>query len=362
MDIDATTTPGGLLLPRIALTGTTNVSPLANHVAGMAVYNTATMGDVTPHYYYNDGGKWVRLAAASVPSDDWTLTGNSGTVSGTNFLGTIDQESLRFRTRNFESFEITDGNNSNNGGGGRLHAFFNGTASSPTYSWKANSSTGMFQQSANVLGFSTNGSERIRIPDANQVHAMSDGTVAFPFYSWSSDSDTGMYRIGNNTLGFSTNGNERVRVSGIGNVSIGTLADASQKLEVTGNLRLNGAFMPNKIPGGTDKILLSQGAVIAPVWGPGFLNTTQISNIGKFYVGPITINRGTLILTVTNPNMTFDTSLAYNFIGSFALGPNYATELSILVESRNGTVVFHIKNDSIYNLINFQIVYTAFYH
>jgi hypothetical protein len=51
----------GLLIPRIALTGTANFSPFASHNQGMVVYNTATAGDVVPGYYYDDGTKWVAV-------------------------------------------------------------------------------------------------------------------------------------------------------------------------------------------------------------------------------------------------------------------------------------------------------------
>ena len=49
----------GLLIPRVALTATTNFAPLTAHVAGMVVYNTATIGDVVPGIYTNNGTKWV---------------------------------------------------------------------------------------------------------------------------------------------------------------------------------------------------------------------------------------------------------------------------------------------------------------
>ncbi|HLN72869.1 MAG TPA: hypothetical protein VK205_06220, partial [Prolixibacteraceae bacterium] len=49
----------GVLIPRVALTGTASFAPLTAHVAGMVVYNTATAGDVTPGLYYNDGTKWI---------------------------------------------------------------------------------------------------------------------------------------------------------------------------------------------------------------------------------------------------------------------------------------------------------------
>ena len=54
----------GLLIPRLALTSTTSFAPLAAHVAGMIVYNTATTGDVTPGFYYNNGTRWI----ASMPN------------------------------------------------------------------------------------------------------------------------------------------------------------------------------------------------------------------------------------------------------------------------------------------------------
>jgi len=57
-----TTSSKGFLLPRVALTSTTSYAPLKNSPEkGMTVYNTSTVNDVTPGYYYNDGTKWVRL-------------------------------------------------------------------------------------------------------------------------------------------------------------------------------------------------------------------------------------------------------------------------------------------------------------
>ena len=61
LDVDATVTNGGILLPRLGLSATTSPAPLTADVAGMIVYNTATAGDVTPGFYYNDGNDWIRL-------------------------------------------------------------------------------------------------------------------------------------------------------------------------------------------------------------------------------------------------------------------------------------------------------------
>jgi len=56
----------GLLIPRVALTGTSNAAPLAAHVAGMMVYNTATVGNVTSGFYFNNGSKWIALSGGGV--------------------------------------------------------------------------------------------------------------------------------------------------------------------------------------------------------------------------------------------------------------------------------------------------------
>lgn len=69
--LDLQSTDKGLLLPRVALTATDKPAPMAAHVGGMTVYNTATAGTaasaVTPGMYYNDGTKWVRMVPETKP-------------------------------------------------------------------------------------------------------------------------------------------------------------------------------------------------------------------------------------------------------------------------------------------------------
>ncbi len=63
--LEVASTTKGFLPPRVALTSTTSASPLAAHVAGMVVYNTATAGDVTPGLYVNNGTAWVKSAGGA---------------------------------------------------------------------------------------------------------------------------------------------------------------------------------------------------------------------------------------------------------------------------------------------------------
>lgn len=116
LDLDASTTPGGLLLPRVALSGTTSFAPMTANVEGMVVYNTATTSagpnQVTPGYYYNDGSGWVRVAtsSSSATNSDWTISGNDSTTPGTgageNYLGTSDGEDLVIATDGSERVRV----------------------------------------------------------------------------------------------------------------------------------------------------------------------------------------------------------------------------------------------------------------
>jgi len=92
--------------------------------------------------------------------------------------------------------------------------------------------------------------------------------------------DAYLYNIGQNLLvgtgtaskslvfltgGTSQASNERMRIDGSGNVGIGNNTPA-QKLDITGNLKLSGAFMPGGSAGTTGQFLISSGAGTAPTW------------------------------------------------------------------------------------------------
>lgn len=47
----------GILIPNVALTGTTDAITVASPATSLFVYNTATVSDVTPGFYYWDGSK-----------------------------------------------------------------------------------------------------------------------------------------------------------------------------------------------------------------------------------------------------------------------------------------------------------------
>jgi trimeric autotransporter adhesin len=104
--LDITSATDGLLIPRVALTITTSALPLTLPTVSELVYNSATVADVTPGYYYWDSTKWVRLAAGV--TTDWSVVGNTGIVDGTNFIGTaaLTNVDVAFRRNNLPSGKI----------------------------------------------------------------------------------------------------------------------------------------------------------------------------------------------------------------------------------------------------------------
>ncbi|GEN74048.1 hypothetical protein [Chryseobacterium lathyri] len=103
--LDVVSTNKGILNTRIALSSTASPSPLSIHVAGMMVYNTATVSDVTPGLYYNDGTKWIKTGSgAAAGMEPWYnqttnteatsntqniyQTGNIAIQKQSNYLGT----------------------------------------------------------------------------------------------------------------------------------------------------------------------------------------------------------------------------------------------------------------------------------
>lgn len=112
LDINSTTQ--GVVIPAVALVNVvtqTAVNPQGGAIpAGTIVYNTATSGaspnNVSPGLYFWNGTRWIAFAGSS-GGLDWSLTGNSGTTVGTNFIGTTDANALAVKTNNNERMRFT---------------------------------------------------------------------------------------------------------------------------------------------------------------------------------------------------------------------------------------------------------------
>jgi trimeric autotransporter adhesin len=91
--------------------------------------------------------------------------------------------------------------------------------------------------------------------------------------SFGVSSGNGIYLAGANIIGFSTNSTERVRIDASGNVGIGT-SSPSQKLHIDGSVRITGAiYDSNNAAGTSGQVLSSTGT------GTDWVSLSEISGV-----------------------------------------------------------------------------------
>lgn len=87
LDLDASDM--GLLIPRVALTGTNDNTTIPDAAQSLLIYNTATAGaapnNVVPGFYYRDGTVWVKLTTVTEAIQYLPLAGG-------NMSGAIDMQ------------------------------------------------------------------------------------------------------------------------------------------------------------------------------------------------------------------------------------------------------------------------------
>ena len=97
--LDVESTNKGLLVPRVALTGRTDISTITSPAISLLVYNTATMGtapnNVVPGYYFWKGSAWVQIVddnfgsttgVGGIYKGSGSLSGNTTVTQSTNTL------------------------------------------------------------------------------------------------------------------------------------------------------------------------------------------------------------------------------------------------------------------------------------
>jgi trimeric autotransporter adhesin len=87
--LEIKSTQKGILIPRMT---SAQRNAIVTPATGLLIYQTNS----TPGFYYYTGTAWKAIT----PKTGWLITGNSGTVPGTNFIGTIDAEPLVFKVNN----------------------------------------------------------------------------------------------------------------------------------------------------------------------------------------------------------------------------------------------------------------------
>jgi trimeric autotransporter adhesin len=231
----------GILIPRVSreraqsMTGTpTSTLIYINEVVTGTATGT-TINVTTVGFYFFNGTVWEKLKTGT--STDWAITGNTGTSSTTNFLGTTDDIDLIFRRNNiragFVGDPVYDGSfNSNNGNTSfGANSLVNPTINIASQTGVRNAAFGANvmpslstgQRNTGIGDFSlfsnTSGSENIAVGSgALYSNTISSGHVAIGRSALTSYIGPATANIGNTAVGFTS---LRDNLVGTGNSALG---------------------------------------------------------------------------------------------------------------------------------------------
>ncbi len=126
--------------------------------------------------------------------------------------------------------------------------------------------------------------------------------------------------------------NELLRVKTSGNVGIG-VTNPTEKLDISGNLKISGAFMPNGNAGTSGQVLISQGTNNPPIWS---------SSISTLESDPIWTAAKSGTETISG-NWTFNNTITGNISGNAgtATALQTARNFSISGDATGGPVSFN---------------------
>lgn len=126
--------------------------------------------------------------------------------------------------------------------GGAYFRLADGTVANPGLFFDDDPNTGIYRVGADVIGITTNGVQRLRIDTVSANwggNSTGDALIMFtpsasaPAYSFAGDTTTGMYRDGSNSIGWATNGIERMQV-GTSNLNFAAAVTGAASIKADG--------------------------------------------------------------------------------------------------------------------------------
>lgn len=265
----------GVLIPRMTQA---QRNLIASPATSLLIYQT----DNTPGFYYYNGTIWVGITAGA--STDWTLLGNSGTTSATNFFGTTDDNDIVFKRNNIRAGFIGNPNTST---GNRNTSFGANTLLTPSATGIRNVAIG-----TNVLPTNNNGNLNVAIGESSMFTNTNgtNNTAVGAGSLYSSQLGVANTAIGRNALttlngisGSQGSNNTAIGYEAIRNSTVGqdntAIGRAALRNNSTGNSNVAIGYQSGLNNSGSNNITIGTNAEV-----PVLANSDQLS-IGNVIYG-----------------------------------------------------------------------------
>ena len=230
--LDVSSTNKGLLIPQVALSGSTDAVTISSPAVSLLVYNTAVNSDVVKGYYYNSGTStspvWLRLttgasgvpysgASGAVNLGSYDLTVNDMTI-GKGLAAVATNTALGYRSLYANWFS---GNNNTALGYNTLKANTTGIQNTAVGANALTANVGGQYNTAlgyNTLSANTSGNQNIAFgADALSKNVSGQFNTALGSYTLNSNLASYNIAVGNKSLYTNTNGTYN---TSIGNASL----------------------------------------------------------------------------------------------------------------------------------------------
>jgi hypothetical protein len=271
--LDIKSTSKGMLIPRMT---TAERTAITSPATGLLVYDT----DVNSFWFYN-GSAWTNIIGSGGGGNgtNWKLSGNSGTTPASDFIGTSDKQSLRFKVNN-EHYGLLD---------------TNGSVLWGTHSGINNTGYNNVAIGAKALYSNTDRSNLVAVGDS-ALFNNGIGANAPAFARW--NTAVGSKALFANTKGYSNTaiGSESLKsniegdnntavggralyynTTGYGNTAIGS-GSLHNNTEGYGNIALGTSALGSNI-GGTENVAIGNTAMLNNVHG---INNTAVG-VGSLF-------------------------------------------------------------------------------
>ena len=210
---------GTVFLRPAGVGSTTSQSSFTGTLATIGTNATVT-GNVTATTFYGDGSNLTNLPSGA---DNTKLPLTGGDLSGPLSISNSSGNTLTLKKGTGTPAIALAGTSSEAsaliegiaGGGLTLYTSNGGTLSSPSWSPK------MTVLAGGRVGIGTTTPDASTLLHVQGVIGTTNGSAAAPTHSFYGDPDNGMFRAAVNTLGFSTAGTERMRLAASGDVIMG---------------------------------------------------------------------------------------------------------------------------------------------